>query len=62
MDHMKFKNVALVAALRDEITTRDNTHAQLEIIDMIVHELLKMTEPKHTANEDCGCAKEIVHE
>ena len=59
---MKLKNVALVAALKDEITTRDNVHSQLEIMDMIIHELLKMTEPKHQASEDCGCAKEIVKE
>lgn len=56
---MPIKSKALVAALKEEISNRDDTHAQLEIIDLIVHELLKMTEPKHTVDEDCGCAKVI---
>jgi hypothetical protein len=51
---------ALANALATEIENRDAVHANLEILDTLVHELLALTEPRHTLEEDCNCGKEKV--
>ena len=48
---------ALGDALRKEITKRDNIHANLLVMDEILHQLIAIAAPMHTEDEDCDCKK-----
>jgi hypothetical protein len=48
---------AMAEALAAEIEKRDVTHENLEILDEIVHQLLEMTKPLRTLDDDCNCGK-----
>ncbi len=48
---------ALADMLASEIEKRDNVHENLEILDTLIHELLELTRPVRTLDEDCNCGK-----
>lgn len=48
---------ALGDALRAEITKRDAVYENLQILDELIHQLLEITAPLHTEEEDCDCIK-----
>lgn len=48
---------AIANALREEITKRDAVHEHLIVLDGLIHELIEMTAPLHTEDEDCDCVK-----
>lgn len=49
---------ALAEALSLEIEKRDLTHENLEVLDEIVHQLLDITKPVRSLEEDdCNCGK-----